>query len=137
MDALISRVMVYGIILPLFGLWLAGSGLVMAGTKLVPPLRPFYPYVWRIVFSASAGVVLANAVLLVMLGLGQGLLQLIDDGSPSTLRGLVAIGWAGGAMIGPFVASAAGWGVGALVGAVLALRTATRAASSLLADLHR
>src|SRR5688572_1582478 len=131
------RLMVYVIILPLFGLWLVGSGLVLLGTRVVPLFRPLYPYAWRIVFWASAGVVLANAALLTMLGLGLVVLQLSDTGAPSTLRGLVTIGWTGGAMLGPFVASAAGWGIGALLGVALAFRTATRAAASLFTDLRR
>ncbi len=112
--------MPYFFILPVVaGIVLLLGGFAIA-CRLAPSLRPLYPFAWRILVWSTAGVVAANAAVL--------LLFLVPAVAPEDLaadRGAGAplkIFLAAGLLVGPLVATALGFMVGSTVGVYLALR---------------
>lgn len=89
--------------------------------RVVPSLRPLFPFAWRILLWSTAGVVVANGAVL-LLFLAPLLAPPGAPGDPGGQGGL-RIGLAVGLLIWPFVATALGFMAGSTFGVFLALRS--------------
>jgi hypothetical protein len=117
--------MAYFLIVPAFILWLLIAAATIYATRTIPRLAAGYPYAMRISVWATVGFIIANSVLIGLLGFGFVALDSLVP-SPSTTRDVLQVAWALTAIGGPIVASALGWIAGCILGAVLAFRRSRR-----------
>ncbi len=110
--------MMYFVVAVLFVLWLVVAAGAVAATRFIAPLRPLFPFVWRMCLWATIGFLVADAALV-------GLMVVTSGFDPTFVRGTIgdeilrfvvqlAI------LVGPLVASAIGWLAGLLLGILLA-----------------
>lgn len=112
--------MPYFIIVPLFLLWATLAGIAIAIVLRSPSARPWHAYVMRVAIWATVGIIAANGVLILALGLGIGLMDGTVAHSP--VRAGLQLIWGLMALLGPFAASALGWLAGAVLGVYLGFR---------------
>ncbi len=112
--------MPYFFVLPVVGVVVLLLGGFALACRLLPSLRPLFPFAWRILLWATVGVVAANgavfALYLVPAFAPEGLAA--DQGT----RGFLKMILAAGLLVGPLVATALGFMAGSTLGVFLALR---------------
>ncbi len=112
--------MPYFFVLPVVGAVVLLLGGFALACRLAPPLRPLFPFAWRILLWSTVGVVAANGAVF--------LLYLVPAIAPEELatdqgaRGLLKMLLAAGLVVGPLVATALGFMAGSTLGVFLALR---------------
>ncbi len=113
--------MPYFFLLPVAGAIVVLLGGFAAVCRIAPPLRPLFPFAWRILLWSTVGIAAANGAVL--------LLYLLPGLAPEGLaadpraRGLLQISLAAGLLVGPIVATALGFMAGSTLGVFLALRS--------------
>lgn len=120
--------MAYFLVVPAFLAWLAFSAAVLILLRVKAPNWPGRPYVFHGSLGASAGALIANALLVAALALGANLMPESAQAQGS-VQDLSRIVWGLAALLGPFAATAVGWLLGLLVGLVAAHSRGRRAAS--------
>ena len=113
--------MAYFFILPAFVVWLIVAAIGLAIVRTNNRFSGVYPYAWRVVLWSTAGFIVANALLIIVVA---GAANVLGPGLPerTLTRDALQLIMGLGAILGPIPASLVGWLGGAALGAVLAGR---------------
>lgn len=118
--------MLYFFILSAFAVAVLVMGVVVMGTRYVEPLRPIYPFAWRVLLWSSLGFLSANGLWLLLVS---QVSASSGAGAVATMSTVVKIGYAVLLVFGPVMLSVAGFVGGAVLGLVLAFFASRRNAA--------
>lgn len=111
--------MTYFLILPVFSCALVLMSILTLVARFVAPLKPVFPFSWRVLLWSSVGFLLANGLWLLAMMAYSVLAQPIDQSTEY----LVNFGYGVMLILGPVILSVVGFSVGAIVGVLLAFKS--------------
>jgi len=103
--------LLYFVILPIFLVALASMVCVTIASRFIEPLKPAYPFIWRILLGSALGFVLANSLLMVLFLLAGTQVSVGKEQSD-----VVKFGYAVALLLGPAIASFFGFAGGSALG---------------------